>query len=597
MTDKKVNKINDKKSLSNLKRIYGFVKKYNLLFIMGILGNVAYSALDAGFTAMIKPLLDQGFIAHDPDFIRMVPIVALIAISFRGVTNFIGTYCMSYVARAVVMDFRQKLFAQYMRMPASYFDNNSSGKILSRLLYDVEQVALVSADALVDFLQSACMVLGCFTVMFYESWRLTLIYFVTVPVIAVIVRKMSQRTRKISQTLQQNMGRVTETAEESIEGYRVVRVYGGESYEMQKFNEATNRVRGHDMKLITTKAASTAGVLLLAGCGTSMIFYQAMTPGAPLNLTAGAFASFMGAMLLVLKPLKTLTSVSSTIQRGLTGAESVFEILDMTPETDSGTQSLPTNVDAVIEYNNISFKYETSEDLILNDVSFRVEAGKSVALVGRSGSGKTTIASLLPRFYELSQGSITIAGIDIRKLSLAELRKNIAIVSQDVVLFNDTIANNIAYGCEVKDQRRIREAAIAAHADLFIDEMPDGFETWIGENGVLLSGGQRQRLAIARAIYKNAPILILDEATSALDTQAERIIQAALQSVMKNRTTIVIAHRLSTIESVDTIIVLDKGCILESGSHQALLKARGHYAKLHSMQFAAQELTPEMDCS
>lgn len=477
------------------------------------------------------------------------------------------------------------MFRQMLRLPAHYYDATTSGKLLSKLLYNVEQLAQISADAVTDLVQSAFLLIGLFVVMFMISWQLSLLYFITVPIIAMVVQIANKRVRRISHQVQETMAEITEIAEESIEGYRVVRIFSGEKYETAKFDRANERSRARDMKVAMTKSLNVAGVQLIAAAGLSVIIYLAVVPGSLFVLTAGDFASIMAAMLALLKPLKTITRVNSKIQRGIAGAQSVFEMLDELPEVDKGQRRIQ-RADGRLQFQSVGFSYNGMDKQVLHDINFEVKTGETVALVGRSGSGKSTLVNLLPRFYEIDQGMIILDGIDIRDIVLHDLRRQIAVVSQQVILFNDTLANNIAYGAGGNiSEARIRAAAKSAHALEFIDNLAEGLQTLVGENGVLLSGGQRQRLAIARAILKDAPILIFDEATSALDTEAERHIQAAMDEVMRNRTTLVIAHRLSTIEKADKIIVMDAGRIVEMGTHQSLLAENGLYAKLYEMQF------------
>ncbi|KTD78348.1 lipid A export permease/ATP-binding protein MsbA [Legionella waltersii] len=564
------------------KRLLSYVKPFWLVLVLGILANILYSGIDAGFTYLTKFFLDKSFISVDLDFVKKIPFIVLVGITLRGLVSSLGSYCMTWVARSVVKVLRQVVFSHILRLPADYYDEATSGQLLSKILYDVEQVAQVSADALTDFIQNVCLVIGLLTVMMVICWQLSLMFLVTVPFVGIIVNYTNKRVRRISHCVQKTMGEVTEIASEAIEGYQVVRIFGGEKYETNKFNQATEHSRQNDMKVAMSKAINVSGVQLVIAIGIAMIIMAAIHLSAVITVSAGSFLAIMAAMLQLIKPMKTLTTLNATIQRGLAGAESVFNLLDLPIESDKGV-ILDRKSRGEIEFKHVSYAYRQGQT-VLHDVSFLIEAGSSVALVGHSGSGKTTIASLLPRFYELNSGSIYLDGISIDKISLINLREQMSLVSQQVTLFNDSIANNIAYGREDISRDQVIQAAKLAYADEFIRQLPEGYDTRVGENGVLLSGGQRQRIAIARAILKDAPLLILDEATSALDSESEFYIQKALEQVMRNRTSIVIAHRLSTIKNVDKIIVMQHGRVVEQGSHQELLELNGHYCQLYKVQ-------------
>lgn len=573
------------------RQLFTYVKPFWPVLLLGILANVIYSGIDATFTYLMRPFLDKSFIQLDMNFIKKIPFIVLIGITLRGWVSSLGSYCMTWVARSVVKVLRQRVFAHIIRLPADYYDEATSGQLLSKILYDVEQVAQVSADALTDFVQNTCLVIGLLTVMMVVSWQLSLMFLLTIPFVGVIVNYTNKRVRRISHKVQKTMGTVTEIAGEAIDGYRVVRIFGGESYEIGKFDDATEESRQQDMKVASSKAINVFGVQFVIAVGIAAIIFAATKLATVITITAGSFLAIIAAMLQLIKPMKTLTTLNATIQRGLAGAESVFSLLDSPIEPGEG-QVLSQRAQGNIVFQNVSHAYRGSKEIV-HDINFTIEAGTTVALVGHSGSGKTTIASLLPRFYECSKGQIVLDGVPIQSLSLASLRSQIALVSQHVTLFNDTLANNIAYGAKGVRREQIIEAARLAYAHEFIENLPQGYETKIGENGVLLSGGQRQRLAIARAILKNAPILILDEATSALDSESERYIQAALETVMKNKTTLVIAHRLSTIQHADKIIVLQHGRVVEEGTHQELLALEGQYAQLVHVQKFNQELATD----
>lgn len=570
------------------KRLLRYVKPFWPVLLLGVIANVVYSAIDASLTYMLRPFLDRGLIAIDMQFVWKIPIILLLGISARGLISSLGSYCMTWVARSVVNVLRQKVFAHIIRLPADYYDEATSGSLLSKILYDVEQVAQVSADALTDFVQNLCLTIGLLTVMMTICWQLSFIFLITIPFIGLVVNYTNKRVRKISHRVQKTMGKVTEIAAEVIEGYKVVRIFGGEQYEISKFDAATEESRKNDMKVAISKAINVSSVQIIIALGITFIIFISIKLSTIIVVTAGSFLAIIAAMLQLIKPLKTLTNLNAAIQRGLAGAESIFKLLDNKIEESVARKSLISDEPCKIKFHNVCFAYRNGPQ-VLHNIDLEIEAGSIVALVGHSGSGKTTIASLLPRFYEINSGKIFINDIAINELSLENLRSLMALVSQDVTLFNDTLANNIAYGKFDVSFDEIVNAAKMAYADDFISKLEHGYDTKIGENGVLLSGGQRQRIAIARAILKDAPILILDEATSALDNESESYIQIALQKVMQNRTTLVIAHRLSTIKRADKIVVMQNGKIVEVGSHQQLLAQKGYYTQLYQAQHLINE--------
>ncbi len=563
-------------------RLLTYVKPFGAILLLGILANICYSGIDALLTYLLRPLLDKSFIHPDLNFVKGIPLILLLGISLRGLVSAVSSYCMTSVARSVVNVLRQTVFRHVLRLPADYYDSASSGQFLSKILYDVEQVAQVSADALTDFVQNTCLIIGLLTVMMVICWQLSLLFLITIPFVGVIVNFTNKRVRRISHKIQQSMGRVTEIAAEAIDGYRDVRIFGGSGYEHQRFERATELSRTQDMKVAMSKAINVCAVQIIIGIGIAVIILVAIHLSNVITITAGSFLAVIAAMLQLIKPLKTLTSLNATIQRGLAGAESIFQLLDCPLEPDQGTITLPM-APWQVHFAQVSYAYRQGEE-VLHQVSFAIQPGETVALVGHSGSGKSTIASLLPRFYEVSSGAIFVNGVSITDVSLASLRQGIAMVSQQVTLFNDTVAANIAYGRFETSRDEIVRASTLAYAHEFIQALPLGYDTKIGEDGVLLSGGQRQRLALARAILKDAPLLILDEATSALDNESERYIQMALEEVMQSRTTLIIAHRLSTIQRADRILVLHQGRVVESGTHYDLLEQGGHYAQLYTMQ-------------
>lgn len=582
MSKQSVDELNGKAVYS---RLLSYVKPYVWAFVAAMLGMIIVAGTEAGFAAIMKPMLDGTFVQKDSWWIKVIPIAVIGIFLIRGIGSFVVTYCMTLVGRKVVRDLRNEMFEQLLHLPNGFYDKNASGQLISKSLYDVEQVAAASSQAITVLVQDTLTLLALLGWMFYLNWQLTLLFLTVGPILSVIVVVINKRLRKISRRLQKSFGDVTHVLQETVEAQRVVKIFGGQDYEQRNFSKANENNRNQSMKITITNAVSVPVVQLVAASLLSAIIYLATRPDMQDTITVGTFMSFIAAVLLLFPPLKRLTTVNSAIQRGIIAADSVFTFLDEDRERDTGTKLL-ASIQGDVEFDNVSFIYDPAKGEVLKNISFKVEHGKSIAFVGRSGSGKSTLVSLIPRFYQLTSGSIKVDGQDIQEVKLRELRKYIALVSQDITLFNDTIAHNIAYGSlEDATEERIIEAAKAAFAWDFIKDLPEGLQTMVGEHGVMLSGGQRQRIAIARAILKNAPILILDEATSALDTESERHIQAALEQLMKNRTTFVIAHRLSTIEKVDEIMVMNKGEIIERGKHSDLLELNQTYAALYKMQF------------
>ncbi len=565
-------------------RLFQIVWRYKIGFIIGLIGICGNAAVDAGLTWSLKPLLDQGFIAKNKEFIELLPIFVIVAFLLRGIASFLATYSISRISRNVVMTLRQMVFNHLLKLPANYYDKKTSGGLISTLLYNVDQVSNASANSLIILVRESCTIVGLLIVMFIISWKLTLLFFAVTPIIAITSSFSGKRIRRYGRRVQARMGDVTHIAEEAIEGYRVIRTFGGQAYEANKFITATTDNRNKELELIATNAIASPIVQLIISVIIAITIYLATTHVG--NITAGGFASILAAMLAMLKPVKNISTINNSIQQGVVGAEGIFDLLDEPGETDDGKEIF-SRVKGEIKIRNLSFSYASAPDKpILKNLNISIKSGSTVALVGKSGSGKSTLVNLLPRFYDEFTGEILIDGMNIRKATLESLRDQFAYVSQHVILFNDTIRCNISYGrINNVSEAEIIDAAKAANAWEFIAALPEGLDTRIGENGLLLSGGQRQRIAIARALLKDAPILILDEATSALDTESERTIQDALPRLIKNRTTLVIAHRLSTIENADKILVMKEGEIIEEGDHFTLLKINGEYSKLHSMQF------------
>ncbi len=578
---------NDFSTLQTFKRLWPTIKPFKAGLVVSGIALVLNALADSGLIYLLKPLLDDGFGKANNSFLKIMAFVVVGMIILRGITNFISNYCLAWVSGKVVMTMRRRLFKHLMFMPVSFFDRNSTGKLLSRITYDSEMIASSSSGSLITIVREGAYIISLLAVMFYTSWELTLVLFVIGPIIAVLITIVSKIFRKLSKNLQDSMGELTATTEQMLKGHKVVLSFGGQHVEEERFNKVSNNMRRKGMKMVTADSISDPVVQIIASLALAAVLFLATTPLiAEDNLSAGSFTVVFSSMLAMMRPLKSLTNVNSQFQRGMAACQTLFAILDLEPEKDNGTyQAEPAK--GALEFKNVSFAYPGKEELALNNISFSVPAGKTVALVGRSGSGKSTIANLVTRFYDIEQGEILLDGVNIQDYRLSNLRENCAVVSQQVHLFNDTIANNIAYAAQDKYSREeIIAAAKAAYALEFIEKLPQGFDTVIGENGASLSGGQRQRLAIARALLRNSPVLILDEATSALDTESERAIQSALDELKKDRTVIVIAHRLSTIENADEILVIDHGEIRERGNHKALLEQNGAYKQLHSMQFS-----------
>lgn len=567
------------------KRLLAYATPYWRVFVITALAMIVFAATDTGFAALMKPMLDGNFIEHDPDTVKLVPLALIALFMFRGLAGFLSRYGMSWIGRKIIQVLRRELFHQLLRLPSQYFDRNPAGRLLSRLTFDVEQVAEAAANAVTILIRDSMTLIFLLAYMFWISGWLTLLFLIIGPVLVVLIRAVSRRFRSISRRIQDSMGELTQFSEEVIHGQRLIKSFTGEQWQETLFEQVNERNRKLHLKMAAALGASTPIVQFIAASILALVIYLATLESVTREISVGSFVSFIAAMMLLMQPIKRLTNINASVQRGVAAAHSLFGVLDEAVEQDKGKLPL-SQARGAIEFRKLSFAYDKAKGDVLRDVSFSVLPGQTIALVGRSGSGKTTLANLLVRFYEPRQGAIYLDGEDIRDYRLADLRRQIAWVGQDVTLFNDSIAHNIAYGRlgEVSDQAVIA-CAEAAQAMQFIADLPEGINSRIGDRGVLLSGGQRQRVAIARAMLKDAPILVLDEATSALDSESERTVKDALEQLTQNRTSLIIAHRLSTVERADRILVLEQGRIVETGSHAELLATGGVYADLYRLQF------------
>lgn len=562
------------------KRLLKHAWRYKLVFLGAVASLTILSLSNTGFLAVIKKVTDDGFVQKAEGSQLLLPVLLMTLMVIRALSGFASTYSMRVVARRVVEDFRKQMFKTLMHLPVTYFDARSSGELVSKFSYDIERLSVTTTRSWFVFLRDVLTVIGLIAYMLYLDWQLTLIFAIILPFIGSYLKKVTPKLKRNADDVQASMGEMTQAAEEAIAGQRIVKIFGAQALENNRFSEIVTNNRKIELRLTRITGLSSFVVEVSAALALALVIYYAIG-----NFTAGEFAAFIGALLMLISPMKNIAKANEDFQTGLAAAQSIFEVIDAKQEIDDGDISLG-RVCGDIEFRQVTLQYENTDHPALDNLNFSIKAGEKVALVGRSGGGKTTLVNLLPRFYEYQQGLILLDDIDIRAVELKSLREQFALVSQDIVLFNDTIFNNIAYGSEPPaTEAQVIAAAKAAHAWEFIEKFPDGLGNMIGDRGVRLSGGQRQRIAIARAILKDAPILLLDEATSALDTESEQHVQAALDELLQNRTSIVIAHRLSTIENADRIFVMDGGKILETGTHQSLMQLNAHYAKLYQKEF------------
>jgi subfamily B ATP-binding cassette protein MsbA len=576
----------DNTSWSIYRRLLRYARPYIGVFLIGVLGMILFAATNIGLAYLVKQFVSGAFVKRDPQILWQVPIAVVVLFTLRGIGDFVANYYPSWVGRQVIKGLRRDVFSHYLRLPTAFLDRQQSGHLLSKLTNNIELVAAAATSASISLIGDSLSIVGLLVYMFYMNWRLAVFCIAAAPVIAWLMQIANRSFRRYSERIQNSMGDITRVAKEAIDAHRLIKIFNAEDHQTDRFEQVNELNRASNMKLARAKSISNPVVQCIASIALASVLYVAIRQVFSHNMQVDQFLAFLAALMQIPSPLRSLVNMSGPLQQGIAAGQSVFDLLDQPTEGSGGTRTL-ARARGEIEFRNVSFQYASDKGGVLHDVSFRVRPGETVAIVGRSGSGKTTLVGLVPRFYDVQQGSVLLDGVDVREYRLTDLRSQVSLVSQDVVLFNDTIRNNIAFNAIDKTETQVEEAARAANVMEFVAQQPQGFDTVLSDRGQNLSGGQRQRISIARALLKDAPVLMLDEATAALDNESERRVQQELGILMQGRTTLVIAHRLSTVEGADRIIVLDQGRIVEMGNHRELLARGGLYAALHGMQFNA----------